>query len=196
MKIVGTEAPEVERALLAGKLACPVCGGRLRPWGYGRVRVVRHRDAEERRRPRRSHCGECPITHVLLAEDCLLRRRDGIEVIGAALAAKATGHGHRRIAGDLGMTAFSSTVRGWLRRFTRSAEAIRSFFTALAHSFDPLLGPLAPAGSALADAVEAIATAARAAVARLGPRTPWNFASAANAGGLLSNTSCPWAGAV
>jgi hypothetical protein len=74
--------------------------------------------------------------------------------------------------------------------------AVSALSPILAHSFDPLLGPLAPAGSTLADAVEAIATAARTAVARLGPRTPWNFASAASAGGLLSNTSCPWAGAV
>jgi hypothetical protein len=64
----------------------------------------------------------------------------------------------------------------------------------LAHDLDPLLGPLAPAGSALADALEAIASAAQAAVGRLGPRAPWNFASGASAGALLSNTSCPWAG--
>ncbi len=192
MKIVGTDAPEVERALVAGELACPGCGGRLRPWGRARVRVVRHRDGEERRRLRRSRCCGCSLTHVLLAEDCLVRRRDGVEVIGAALVAKAAGQGHRRAARDLDV--HPSTVRGWLRRFTRWAEAIRSFFTALAHDLDPLLGPLAPAGSALADALEAIATAARAAAARLGPRAPWNFASAASAGALLSNTSCPWAG--
>ncbi len=194
MKIVGTDAPEVERALVAGELACPGCGGRLRPWGRARVRVVRHRDREERRRPRRSRCCGCSLTHVLVAADCLLRRRDGVEVIGAALVAKAVGHGHRRAARDLDV--HPSTVRGWLRRFGSAAEAIRSFFTALAHSMDPLLGPLAPVGSALGDAVEAIATAARAAAARLGPRAPWPFASTASAGALLSNTGCPWAGAV
>jgi hypothetical protein len=41
-------------------------------------------------------------------------------------------------------------VRGWLRRFRAGAEANRSFFTALAHSLDPLLGPLAPSRSVLA----------------------------------------------
>lgn len=192
MKIVGTDAPEVERALLSGSLACPSCAGRLRPWGHARVRVVRHRHAQERRRPRRSRCGGCALTHVLLAEDCLLRRRDDAEVIGAALAAKAAGHGHRGIAADLGLTA--ATVRNWLRRFAAAAEAIRSFFTVLAHDLDPLLGPLMPAASAFADAVEAIAAAARAAVGRLGPRPPWPFASAASGGRLLSNTNCPWAG--
>jgi len=191
--MVGTDGPEVERALLAGGLACPSCAGRLRPWGHARLRVVRHRDVEERRRPRRSRCGRCACTHVLLAEDCLLRRRDAVGVIGAALAAKAAGHGHRRVARDLGRVA--ETVRDWLRRFAAAAAAIRSFFTVLAHDLDPLLGAIEPAGSAFADAVEAIAAAARAAVGRLGPRGPWPFASAASAGRLLSNTNCPWAGA-
>ena len=191
MKIVGTDAPEVERALLAGELACPDCDGRLRPWSRARERVVRGRASEERRRPRRSRCGDCGLTHVLLAEDSLLRRRDAVEVIGAALVAKASGHGHRPVAADLGV--HPSTVRGWLRRFAASAEAIRSFFTVLAHHLDP---PLVPAGSALADALESIAAAARAAVTRFGPRPPWAFASVVSAGGLLSNTGCPWAGAI
>jgi len=128
-----------------------------------------------------------------LAEDCLLRRRDAVEVIGAALAAKALGHGQRRIAGELGRLA--PTVRNWLRRFVAGAEAIRSFFTVLAHDLDPMLGAIAPAGSALADAVEAIACAARAAAGRLGPRRPWSFASAVTGGRLLSNTSCLYPGA-
>jgi len=193
VKIVGTDAPEVERVLAAGGLACPSCAGRLRPWGHARVRVVRHREGQERRRPRRSQCCRCASTHVLLPEDCLLRRRDAVTVIGAALTAKAAGHGHRRIAHDFGRLA--ATVRNWLRRFAIAAVAIRSFFTVLAHDLDPLLGPIEPAGSAFADAVEAIAAAARAAVGRLGPRPPWSFASAASGGRLLSNTSCPWAGA-
>ncbi len=193
MKIVGTDAPEVERALTAGELACPGCAGRLRPWGHARVRVVRHRDGQDRRRPRRAQCGRCALTHVLLPEDCLLRHRDAVAVIGAAVAAKVAGHGHRRIARDLGRLA--PTVRNWLRRFAAEAAAIRSFFTVLAHDLDPMLGAIEPAGSAFADAVEVIASAARAAVGRLGPRPPWSFASAASGGRLLSNTNCPWAGA-
>ncbi len=86
-------------------------------------------------------------------------------------------------------------MRNWLRRFAVGAEAIRSFFTVLAHDLDPMLGVIEPATSAFADAVEAIASAARAAVGRLGPRGPWLFASAASGGRLLSNTNCPWAGA-
>lgn len=130
---------------------------------------------------------------MLLADDGLVRRRDAVEVIGAALAAKAEGQGHRRSASALGVPA--PTVRGWLRRFARHGEAIRSFFTALAHRLDPLLGPIDPRSSPLADAVEAIAVAARAASLRLGLRPPWAFAAAASGGGLLANTTSPWAGA-
>lgn len=187
MKIVGTNALEVERGLLAGELACPGCAGELRPWSYARSRVVRRREREERRRPRRSRCVGCGSTHVLLVEDTLLRRRDHVEVIGAALAANARGVGHRRCAVALGVHA--STVRNWLRRFASGAEAIRSFFTASAHRLDPMLAPLAPTANAVADAVEAVAVAARAAVVRLGSRPPWQFASASTGGRLLANTS-------
>lgn len=193
MKIVGTDAVEVERALVAGELVCP-CDGRLRPWGHARERVVRRLEREEHRRPRRSRCAGCGLTHVLLAEDTLLRRRDAVEVIGAALSAKAAGQGQRRSARALGVQP--STVRGWLRRFASVAEAVRAFFTTLAHRLDPMLAPLAPAADALADAVEAVAVAARAGVQRFGPRHPWHFASAASGGLLLSNAGCLYPGAV
>ncbi|MDP9465511.1 MAG: helix-turn-helix domain-containing protein [Actinomycetota bacterium] len=123
----------------------------------------------------------------------MLRRRDLVEVIGAALVAKAAGVGHRRVAVMVGVPV--STVRGWLRRFARSAEAVRVWFSVLAHGLDPMLGAVTPAGSAVGDAVEAIAVAARAASLRLAPVEPWRFASAASRGRLLSNTGCPWASA-
>jgi len=47
-------------------------------------------------------------------------------------------------------------VPGWLRRFAAHAEGIRAWFTALAAALDPELGALPPAGSVLADAVEAV----------------------------------------
>lgn len=192
MKIVGTDAVEVERALVGGELACPDCAGRLRPWGSARWRDVGRRTDVERRRPRRSRCGGCENTHVLISTDCLLRRRDLAGVIGAALAAKAAGVGHRRAASA---DVPPSTVRGWFRRFAANAEAIRVFFTVLAHGLDPMLAPLAPAGTSTGDAVEAIAGAARAASLRLAPVEPWRFASAASRGRLLSNTGWPWAAA-
>ncbi len=66
---------------------------------------------------------------MLLPVVLLLRRADTAAVIGAALAAKATGAGYRRIAAVLGRPA--ETVRGWLRRFAERVEAVRSVFTAL-----------------------------------------------------------------
>ena len=131
---------------------------------------------------------------MLIWEDTLLRRRDEVRVIGAALTAKAAGHGYRYSAVVLGVPV--STVRGWLRRFALAVVEIRGWFTVLAHDLDRLLGPILPQGSVFADAVEAVGVAARAAVLRLGVRAPWSFASAATGGRLLANTGCPWAAAV
>ena len=191
MKIVGTDRLEVERALLAGELGCPGCAGRLCPWGWARWRVLRCDEVVVRHRVRRSRCAMCAVTHVLISDDSLLRRRDGVEVIGAALVAKASGSGHRRIAVRLGLPA--STVRGWLRRFALNAGMVRVWFTVLAHDLDPLLGRIEPAATVVGDAVEAVGVAARAAVLRLGPVKPWSFASTASRGRLLSNTGWPWA---
>ncbi|MGH8861699.1 MAG: helix-turn-helix domain-containing protein [Jatrophihabitantaceae bacterium] len=86
-------------------------------------------------------------------------------MIGAALAAKAAGHGHRRVADRLGRPV--STVRGWLRAFAREAEGIRAVFTALLAELDPLSAPIGPAGSPFADSVEVIGACAAAARRRL-----------------------------
>jgi hypothetical protein len=129
----------------------------------------------------------CAVTHVLLAVSCLLRRADGVEVIGAALRLKATGVGHRPIAGMLARPV--STVRGWLRAFAGNAEAVRARFTVLLVQFDPLSGPLPVRHSALADAVEVIGVCAAAARRRLGvvgAVSPWQLAAAVSAGLLLA----------
>jgi hypothetical protein len=188
--MVGTDAAEVERDLGAGKLGCPACAGVLGPWGFARWRIVRGADGEERRQPRRARCRSCLVSHVVLARDCLRRRRVAVAVIGAALRAKAGGRGHRLIAAALDVP--DSTVRGWLRRFAARAEQIRGHFTVWAHALDPTLAPVDPAGSPLGDALEAIAVAARAVSLRLGVRPPWQTASALTAGALLSNTTSPW----
>lgn len=184
--MVGTNLAEVERALLAGELGCPGCGGRLAPWGSARRRVVRWSGRVEVRRPRRSRCVACRGSHVLAGADTLIRRRDGVAVIGAALVAKATGLGQRRVAALVGVPV--STVRGWLRRFAVRAEVIRVWFTVLAHGLDPMLAAVTPTGTAVGDAVEAIGIAARASFLRVAPAPAWEFASAASRGGLLSNT--------
>jgi len=117
----------------------------------------------------------------------LSRRRDEVSVIGAAIEAKVAGEGHRRIAGRLGVPA--ATVRGWLRRFVERAGQIRAHFTRWAIVLDPELAPLLPAGSSIADALEAIAVAARAWVLRFGPMPVWPLVSVLSAGALLCNTS-------
>jgi hypothetical protein len=201
---VNADPDVVERQLGGGELACPLCGGVLARWGDGAGRRVRLLDGPEVEVvPRRARCRECGATHVLLPAWCLARRADAGEVIGLALEAWAAGQGHRPVAAVLGRPA--STVRGWLRAFTRRAEQVRSVFTALAASLvtDPLL-PV-PAGPGVADAVAAAAAAAAAAarVPGVGTVARWELAAAVTCGLLLApswparvaSTSWLWAAA-
>ena len=191
MLMVGEREAVVEAELVGGGLACPRCGGGLRPWGRARQRFLRCAGGGlVLRRPRRARCRGCAVTHVLLPDLCLLRRRDEVAVIGAAIEAKAAGRGHRPIAASLGL--HPSTVRGWLRCFVRGAEAIRAHFTRWAYALDPQLGPVEPGGGGVGDALEAIGLAARAFRLRLGRRPLWPLASALSGGLLLCNTSCPF----
>ena len=189
--MVETDAAAVETALTGGRLSCPNCASGLRPWGHSVEREVRLLDRSESRRFRRSNCRSCATTHVLIPEDTLLRRRDGVEVIGAALTAKVKGQGHRRIARDLDRP--DSTVRSWLMRFTSMADELRAHFTRWAHAIDPVHDRLSPGGSAFFDAVEAVGVLGIVAVRRFGPRPPWSLASIVTGGGLLRNTSSLWA---
>lgn len=122
MVTVEVDAGGVERRLGEGLLACPGCGGRLSRWGHAPARSVRGLGVVMLWvRPRRARCSGCGVTHVLLPVSCLLRRADTVDVIGAALAARAGGAGHRSIAAQLGRSP--QTVRGWLRRFACRLEA-------------------------------------------------------------------------
>lgn len=180
----------VEAELAGGALMCPSCRGALGPWGHARERVLRCATGNRVLRPRRARCRSCAGTHVLLPDLALLRRRDEVAVIGAAIEAKAAGAGHRTIAGRLGLP--KDTVRGWLRRFAERAVQARAHFTRWAFALDPELGPIVPAGSVLADALEAIAVAARAWVLRFGAGEVWWIAATLAGGLLLCNTSCPF----
>jgi hypothetical protein len=124
---------------------------------------------------------------VLLPATWLPRRADAVTVIGAALLAKAAGVGHRPIATALDRP--TSTVRGWLRRFAARAEEIRVWFTRLLHLLDPEAAPLPVTDSGVCDAVEAMGAAASAAVVRLSPGCPWQFAARASRGRLLAASS-------
>lgn len=129
----------------------------------------------------------------MLPVEVLVRRRDEVEVIGAALLAWLAGAGHRQIASELGLPA--DTVRGWLRRFAVRAEDVRAHFWRLAHRMDASLGAIQARGSPVADALEAIGVAAGAAVRRFGPViSVWAFVSGATGGRLLCNTNCLYRG--
>ena len=188
MMIVCVEEARVEAELVGGLLACPSCREVLGPWGHARERVLRRVSGDWRWRPRRTRCRGCAGTHVLLPDLCLLRRQDEVAVIGAAIEANVAGEGCRSIAERLGVPA--DTVRGWLRRFVGRTELIRALFTRCALALDPMLGSVLPAGSGVADALEALAVAGRAWALRFGPRPVWQIVSRLSAGGLLArNTS-------
>jgi hypothetical protein len=129
-----------------------------------------------------------------LPNDLLVRRRDGIDVIGDALMRAAGGSGFRSIAAELGRVP--ETVRGWLRAFRSNLEEIRSHFTRWAVAIDSESFEIPPTGSAFGDAAGAIAAAGSAAVRKGIADDPWHFASAITIGGLLCkqilcNTTCP-----
>lgn len=193
MLMVCAEQARVDADLVGGLLCCPSCRGVLGPWGHARARVLRCAAGDRWLRPRRARCRGCAGTHVLLPDVALLRRRDEIAVIGAAIAAKVAGQGYRRIASRLGVHA--DTVRGWLARFAQRAELLRAHFTRCAVALDPQQGPVLPAGGGVADALEAVAVAARAWVLRFGPGDPWPIAGVLSGGALLATRvpAYPWA---
>ncbi len=190
MLIVRSDVDRVEADLTGGQVECPDCFGVLRPWGHARARVLRGEDRSAALRPRRGRCASCLVTQVLLPDCCLGRRRDRVEVMGAALVAKASGEGYRRIAERIDVPA--GTVRGWLRRFGAIAAQVAAHFTVWAYRLDPAQVPIGPAGSEVADAVEAIGMAARAASLRFGPRPPWGWAAAMSGGWLLATRVHLW----
>lgn len=176
----------MEAALATGLLACPGCSGPLSPWGFARSREVRLRDGVRSVRPRRAHCRACQTTHVLAPAWMIPRRRDATEVIGEALRLAADGVGHRVIA--RGLRRPEGTVRGWLRASKRRAESLRACGSRWALALDTEMGAVTPAGSELADAVEAIMLAARAWALKFGPghTSAWERAVCLTAGRLLA----------
>jgi hypothetical protein len=191
--IVGTHEATVEHDLLSGGLACPDCRGPLRPWGHACPRPVHLVGGEVVQvTPRRAICRAHPkaMTHVLLPDSCLLRRRDHIEVIGAAITQHVDGAGQRPTAVSLGVSR--EKVRGWLKAFAAAAGEIREHFTRWAHALDPELGPIPPARQAVADALSAIGVAVRAYVLRFGPSPEWGVVARLSGGVLLCNTRLPF----
>lgn len=205
--VVTVEADQVrvESRLLAGQVGCPACPGALRPWGWARRRGVR--GIAGMLRPRRARCPGCLVTHVLLPVTVLARRAYAVEVIGAALLARAAGAGHRRIAPELGVPA--ATVRGWLRVMGTRLEPTRQFLLQVAARAGVDRPVPKAMGSPWRDVLAALGAATAAVTDRfgvfgvLGPVTAWQVAAACSGGRLLApgwpspgpgtgaNTSCP-----
>ncbi|MCQ8835217.1 helix-turn-helix domain-containing protein [Streptomyces malaysiensis] len=188
MVTVETTTAVVEQRLVEGELSCPGCGGVLARWGWGRARRLRGRAGLVEVRPRRARCRSCEATHILLPVLSLVRRADVVEVVGAGLELAAAGWGCRRIAERLGRPV--TTVRGWLRCWSKRVGRAAAVFTAwlVALADDPAAVLPAPAGSPFRDAVCAVAGFAFAARARLGMlKVPtWLLVSAACHGRLLA----------
>jgi hypothetical protein len=127
---------------------------------------------------------------VLLPVTVLLRRAYAVEVIGAALTARAGGSGHRRIGEQLGVPV--ATVRGWLRVMGARLEQVRIRLLAVAHRAGVDQAVAKAAGCPWLDLLAALSSATRAVTGRfgvlgvLGPVTGWQLACACSAGRLLS----------
>ena len=177
---------QAQADLGGSELRCPDCHGQLRRWGFARTRSLRcSGGGRVWLRPRRVRCASCSVTHVLLPALAPPHRAYTIDVVGQALLASALGRSHRTIGADLGIPA--DTVRDWIRRVRARAEWLRVQGTIAAHTLDPMLPVIVPAGSALADAMSALATAAAASVRRLGPTAPpWQIIAMIARGQLLA----------
>jgi len=181
-----------EQALGGGEIDCPRprCGGTLTRWGYGRRRRVRCLGALTLQvRPRRARCASCGHTQILLPANLQPRLADTTEVIGTALAGKAAGHGHRRIADELRRSP--STVRRWMRRATGNAHL--QWLWQRGSQALIRLGPDAfnqlprTTTNPLRDALTVLATAAHAARQRLGLADPlWTLIGLHAQGRLLA----------
>ena len=130
MPTVGQVVGVVDVQLGSGLLRCLGCGGRLARWGFGRERdLAGPGGVAERVRPRRALCAGCGVSRVLLPDSMLRRRQYGVEVIWAGLLAAARQVPWNRIAADLGVPY--TTVRDWLRRFTRRADRVHAWLGGL-----------------------------------------------------------------
>jgi hypothetical protein len=187
--------------LVAGRLECPTrdCGRWLAPWGHARARRVRVAvDRVETHRPRRGYCRSCRHSHVLSDLVTYPGRLDTVQVVTSALLAAAGGAGHRRVAELVDRPV--TTVRDWLRRARRNAEAVRGDVMLGRHHLDPSAGAIRPAGSVLGDMLEAVGAATAAWIRRFGPPThvsPFQIAVLITRAGILAKHPQPrWWGVV
>jgi hypothetical protein len=135
---------------------CPGCGASMIFWS-GYDRPVRCR-ATFKVWVRRARCKACRASHALLPSFLLVRRLDGVEVIGPTIEAVACGAGTRSSARRAGVP--HTTARSWWRRHRAR--------TAVATAVLAWLGcPAGPGG------------AAAGLVALAPPGEPWRWRGAA-----------------
>lgn len=87
-RVVEVRHGRVESRLAAGQFVYPGCSGALRPWGWARPRGVH--GLAGALHPRRARCSVYLVSHVLWPVTVLLRSACAVEVIGAALVARAS----------------------------------------------------------------------------------------------------------
>ncbi|MGH3755961.1 MAG: hypothetical protein ACRDRP_25430 [Pseudonocardiaceae bacterium] len=185
---VEADPVRVESRLVAGQVGCPDCPGVLRRWGWARPRGVHGRAGVLH--PRRARCSVCLVTHVLLPVTVLLRRAYAVEVIGAALVARAGGPGHWVIGAALGVPV--ATARGWLRVMSGRLGVVRTWLLQVAHRAGVDVAVPRAQGSAWRGVLAALGAASTAVIGRfgvfgvLGPVTAWQVAAACSAGRLLA----------
>jgi len=178
----------VESRLVSGRVVCPGCRGALRPWGWARSRGIFGLVGVLR--PRRARCRGCLVTHVLLPVTVLLRRAYAVELIGAALVARAGGWGHRSIGRQLGVPP--DTVRGWLRVMGARLGSTRTLLLQVARRAGVDQPVPKAQGCPWSDLLAALEAARMAVIGRFGPRgvlgpvTVWQVAAACSTGRLLS----------
>ncbi len=136
-------------------------------------------------RPRRARRRGCGATHVLLPAQVLPRCSAASELVGQVLVAAAQGTEHRTISERCSLP--EGTVRRWLRRSRDNSEWLRQLGTGRANELDANQHPLPDQPTPLACAVDALATAAAAAVRLVGPiASPWAAICVMTGGQLLA----------
>jgi hypothetical protein len=180
----------------AGKLIevpeqlCPNCGGSL-GWWSGYWRMLRHAGGCVQIWVRRGHCPPCGVTHALLPDFVVERRRYAVEEIGSALEAAADGVSAWRSSEALNLPF--ATVRDWRKRCRQQASEHLARLSRLALRVGAQIAELPTRP------VAALVTALKAVWARSQEREPglaglWRFWNAVFSGrGLATNTEPAWA---
>lgn len=172
---------------------CPTCVQQLVGWG-GYWRWLRAPLLVERIWIRRGRCAACRRSHALLPDLALVRRLDGVTVIGTAMVLKVMdGLGLRRIAEQLDVP--HATLRTWWQRFRARAPSLLRTCLAMAVTLTGAPVDVHPVDERAA--LEVLSLAWQRAHTRLGARiggSVWAFWSWISGGQALgTHTTSPWA---